>query len=230
LASRFIDVWDAKTFDGELAATLTENSDLIRNYTTTAHKIFLAYDLGREPKLRRRPTNPFSSDFTRLKEAIGELMECRTIRAWHYTRLTDPEVQIFQRAGIHLSTPAALRTRFDALVTSGGIAPEVADSLYNASPFHSDQWESRLNKFWMASHPVAIDHPGVERLMAYWGGEVASWWTQDPRLLAPLAAAGKPRVVQLAVPLALTRCAIFAGEAVVTTFGRTLGITGLACV
>jgi hypothetical protein len=59
--------------------------------------------------------------------------------------------------------------------------------------------------------------------MAYWGGEVASFWTKDPVLLSPLAATGQPRVIELTVSLALTRHSWLAGKTVVATFGRTLG-------
>jgi hypothetical protein len=37
--SGFIDVWNAKTFDCELGATLAEEADLVRNHMTTEHRI-----------------------------------------------------------------------------------------------------------------------------------------------------------------------------------------------
>ena len=83
--------------------------------------------------------------------------------------------------------------------------------------------ESRSRKFWMVSHPHAIDDGGVEPLMAHWGGEIASMWTKDPVLLAPLAVTGKPRVVELAVPLVITRHSHSAARAVIATYGRALG-------
>jgi hypothetical protein len=125
--------------------------------------------------------------------------------------------------GIHLSTPATLRARLDSQVASGALGAELADALYAQSPFHSDQLEARSGKFWLVSHPGAIDDGGVEPLMAHWGGEVASFWTKDPTLLAPLAAIGKARVIELAVPLALTQYSYSAGQAAVATFGRALG-------
>jgi hypothetical protein len=222
--SGFIDVWNAKTFDCELSATLAEEADLVRNYMTTEHRIFLAHDLGRA--LERsvvRPDNPYASSFHAFEEAIGELMRSRVMRAWHYTRLTEAEVDRLWHEGIHLSTPETLRSRFDLLVASGEVSAHLADALYAASPFHSEQLDARSNKFWMVSHPLAVDHSGVEPLMAHWGGEVASFWTKDPVLLSPLAAVGQPRVIEPTVPLALTRQSLLAGKAVVTTFGRTLG-------
>jgi hypothetical protein len=224
MASNPIDVWDAKTFDDELTAILAEGAQLIRSYMLTDHQIFVSHDLGLGPeKSMIRPQNPFSSAFLALNETIGERLGSRTIRAWHYTRLTAAEVGILQTKGVHLSTPTTLRTRLDLQVASGALSAEIADALYAASPFHSDQLKARSGKFWMVSHPVASDDFGVEPLMAHWGGEVGSMWTKDPSLLAPLSAIGRPRVIELAVPLALTRHSYSAAQAVVATFGRTLG-------
>ena len=75
----------------------------------------------------------------------------------------------------------------------------------------------------MTSHPTAIDDAGVEPLMARWGGEVASFWLTDAAHLAILAGVGRRSIVELAVPMALTRHALSAGEAIVGTFGRSLG-------
>jgi hypothetical protein len=222
--SGLIDVWDAKTFDCELSTALAKEADLVRSYMMTDQRIFLAHDLGRSPERSVvRPENPYASAFLALKEAIGERMQSRMIRAWHYTRLTAVEVDRLRHEGIQLSTPATLRSRLDLLVASGSLSAQSADALYAGSPFHSDQLKARSNKFCMVSHPVAIHDCGVEPLMAHWGGEVASMWTKDPVLLAPLAATGEPRVIELGVPLALTRHSYSAGEAVVATFGRALG-------
>lgn len=223
-SSNVIDVWDAKTFDEELSAILAEKAELVRNYMMTDHRIFVSHDLGLGPeKAIIRPQNPFSPAFLALKETIDTRMQSRTIRAWHYTRLTAAEVEILRTEGIHLSTPATLRARLDFQVASGAISAQIADALYAASPFHSDQLKSRLDKFWMVSHPVATDDGGVEPLMAHWGGEVGSMWTMHRVLLAPLAAMGRPCIVELAVPLAQTRHSYWAAQAVVATFGRALG-------
>src|SRR5579863_10375508 len=116
-ASSLIDVWDAKTFDEELSVILAEHAELIRNYMMTDHEIFVAHDLGRGPeKSIIRPDNPFTSAFLALKESLGERMRSRTMRAWHYTRLTAAEVEILRTEGVHVSTPATLRTRLDLQV------------------------------------------------------------------------------------------------------------------
>jgi len=227
-----IDVWDAMTFDLELTALLERNVVLIRNYTATENEIFLFYDYRPDPQRPTlRPQNPYTSDFVALEEEIGKRMLSRTLRAWHYTRLTAPEVDRLFRDGIHTSTPATLRTRLDFLVASGKFTSAQADRLYIDSPFHGDQMGARLGKFWMVSHPVAVQYGGVKRLLGFWGGEVASFSLNDPEMLAMLEI-GKARVIEIAVPLALTGSygSYSAGQAAIASFGRTHGcITSKHC-
>jgi hypothetical protein len=186
--------------------------------------ILLAYDLDRGPSRPLfRPENPFAGAFLDLQEAVGREMESRTIRAFHYTHMTDEEVAALRGDGIHLSTPTTLQSRLENLVLAGALARTIADKLYAQSPFHSDQLGSRCGKYWMTSHPVEIGDGGVRPLMAHWGGEVASMWIRDQSLLARLASIGRPRIVEIAVPIRATRHGYSAGKAVVATFARARG-------
>lgn len=224
VAPAVIDVWNTATFDRDLLDALESNSELIRGYIDTANRIFLEHDLRSGPdRPLMRPSNPLAPPYYALLDGIDQLMAARTIRAFHYTRLTDDEASDIARSGIHLSTPDSLRRRFDALVARGLLPQAMADELYSHSPFHSDQLEGRSGKFWMTSHPISVEDHGVAPLLERWGGEVASFWVADDTLAAPLAALGKPRVLEIAVPLAATRHSHSAGTAVVATFGRSLG-------
>jgi hypothetical protein len=111
----------------------------------------------------------------------------------------------------------------NALVTAGELSTDQAEALFAASPFQTTQLESRKDKYWMVSHPIAIEDSGVEPLLAHWGGEVANMFMRDPDLLGGLARIGRPRIVELAAPLSHTRHAYSAVEAVVATFARTHG-------
>ena len=170
-----------------------------------------------------RPSNEYAAGFVALKDALGVEMEARIIRAWHYTRLTDSEAEALKTRGVEMSTLTSLAARLAARVTAGNFSQSVADDLFAASPFHSDQLGGRKDKFWMTSHPTAIDDSGVVPLMARWGGEVASFWQQDTMHLATLAGVGRRSIVELAAPLARTRHAHSAAEAVLATFGRSRG-------
>jgi hypothetical protein len=219
-----IDVWDLATFDAELVATLEANAELIVGYTDRDVEIFLTYDRATGPdRPLMRPGNAYAAEFIALKDALGVEMEKRTIRAWHYTRLTDSEAEALRSTGVEMSTPDSLTARLAARVAAGDFSQAVADDLFATSPFHGDQLASRKDKFWMTSHPTAVDDSGVVPLMARWGGEVASFWQKDPAHLATLAGLGRRSIVELAVPLAQTRHAHSAGEAVLATFGRSRG-------
>lgn len=221
-----IDVWNMETFDPELASLLTRNAELIRAYMLEDQKIFLDYDLGRHPSRRQmfsRPKNVYAADFIPMRDAIGREMESRTIRAWHYTRLADAEVETIRNDGIHLSTPDTLQKRLAAMTESGHFTPEISRRLHEGSPFHSDQMDARANKFWMVSHPLPVADSLVSSLLSHWGGEVTYFWLRDDGLQAKVRSLGMARVLELAVPLACTRHSHSAGTAVVGTFGRALG-------
>jgi hypothetical protein len=133
-------------------------------------------------------------------------------------------VATLKRDGIHLSTPETLQRRLEDRVAAGELRRDVADQVYDKSPFHG-QLEVRSGKFWMSSHPVAVDDSGVEPLMKHWGGEVASKWIRNEPLSASLEPLGKPRIIEVAVPLCLCANAdcYHAGSAVVATFARSRG-------
>jgi hypothetical protein len=169
------------------------------------------------------PENPYAGEFIWGKEHIMRLMEVRTIRAWHYTRLTDAEVDVLQQGGIYPSSLDTIRSRFAAQVAAGAFNQEVADRLFADSPCLSDQLNSRSDKFWMVSHPVDVEHGGVELLLESWAGESAYFWQRDTALQDMLKRIGRQRVLEIAMPLVHSRHGYSAAEAVVATYGRLLG-------
>ena len=97
-------------------------------------------------------------------------VEQRTIRAWHYTRLTDDETALLKSAGVCISTLEHIRRRLDIQVSARALSAETADALYAVSPFHQ-RHDLRAGKFWMVSHPVCAGNSGVKLLLEHWGGE-----------------------------------------------------------
>ena len=75
----------------------------------------------------------------------------------------------------------------------------------------------------MTSHPEPVDDPGVRELLGRWGGEVAYAGLESGTLLDHLQTIGKPRVLEIAVPLARTGWAPCAGRAVIAAFSHALG-------
>lgn len=216
-----IDVWDIDTFDNELRGDLEAHTDLIRDYMITSRRQSREHEASdhRMPY----PDNPHVGEFLALKEHIMRLMEARTIRAWHYTRMTDAEFDTVRQTGIYPSSLENIRSRFDAQVIARAFSQEVADRLFADSPYQSDQFDVRSGKFWMTSHPVDIEDGGVAVFMESWGGEAVYFWQQDAGLQDMLKQMGRPRVLEIAMPLSHSRHTYSAAEAVVATYGRTLG-------
>ena len=224
MIGKLIDVWNVETFDEDLTAELRAYGELIRNYMMTDRRLYLE----REASDHTMPyaTNPYATNYLEFVEEVGRDMEARTIRAWHYTRLTDAEVDIIRSNGIYPSTLGTIRRRLDTQVAASVFSAEVADALFAASPlnFNSEQLKARSNKFWMTSHPrQVIGDSGVSLLLGNWGGESVYFWLRDAALKELVARTGVPRVLEMAVPLDATGRAYSAGRAVVATFGRTLG-------
>ncbi|MER9300998.1 hypothetical protein NKI38_31765 [Mesorhizobium sp. M0621] len=213
-----IDVWDVETFDSELRGDFDAHADVIRNYMLTSRRQWLEREAS--DHTMPYPENPYAGEFMWVKEHIMRLMEVRTIRAWHYTRLTDAEVGILRQGGIYPSSLDTIQSRFAAQVAAGTFSQEVTDRLFADSPYQSDQLDSRSNKFWMVSHPVDVEDGGVELLLEIWGGESAYFWQRDAALQDMLKQIGRPRVLEIAMPLVNSRHGYSAAEAVVATYGR----------
>lgn len=129
---RLIDVWDVSTFDRELVAELRANSDVICDYMSTEHRNFL--ERVRSDHRGLYPTNPYAKAYLTFVDVLSGLMVRRTIRAWHYTRLTDTEVDAIRVNGVHLSTLETAHQRLKALVKVGLLSDAAASALLAASP------------------------------------------------------------------------------------------------
>jgi hypothetical protein len=217
-----IDVWDIETFGEDLIALLHANAELVRDYILTDRDISLERETSGLRAIYR--SNPHAESYLQFLERLGQRMERVTIRAWHYTRLTDSEVDALRAAGVQLSTLEAMRRRLDAQVAAGQISVEIANALLEASVLHDrQQVASRSNRFWMTSHPLAVEDDGVTLLLDNWGGEVVYFWLQDRHLEQVVGGIGRPRVIEIGVPLDATCHAYVAGKAVVASFARSLG-------
>ena len=216
-----IDVWNVATFDQGINERLRGASDLIRKYFETDRR------QQRERTLSHHcgppPSNPFAAGFLKFQEELSAQIADRTIRAWHYTRLMDDEADAIIVRGAVPSTLETIKARLDRQVGAGLFPSEMADALFTASPFHGSQHDARAGKFWLTSLPRTIDDGGVELLLSSWGGEAVYFWQDDEMLQAQLATLGRPRVIEAAVPLALTNHRYDASCALVASFARTLG-------
>lgn len=216
-----IDVWNLATFDKELLALLQSHGDVLRNYEMTEQKNYKEQQAAdRWVPLRE---NPYAAERMHvLENVIMPAMEQRTIRAWHYTRLTDEEAASIRANGVVMSDVAGIRRRLDAQVAAGTLTSDVATAIYWESPFHT-QADSRSGKFWMVSHPLATTDGGVELLLQHWGGEGVYFWLKDPAHIELVQGIGRPRIIEIAVPLSVTISSYSSAKAVVATYVTSLG-------
>jgi hypothetical protein len=199
-----LDTSDPKTFDEELLVVLRGNHNLMQNYLMREREIFETYDnyygRGRPPL---RPDNHFWPPFQAFRDSLTPLMETRFIRGFHYTRMTDAELEIMRADGIRLSTPSFLKARLNALVSEDLLTVDEVQAILDQSPFKT-QLDIRQNVFWMVSARLPMEDEGVKPLLAAWGGEVASMHLKDNDILAKLQSIGRPRMIEVGAPLSAT--------------------------
>ncbi len=219
---RLIDVRNVDTFDDELLNELRTYSDDVKLYMDNESRILAEYITA--DRRRVLESNTYSAQYMWLTEHITDYMKRPFIRAWHYTRLTDDEVESIRHAGVYPSNLETTRSRLNARIVAGDLTVTVADALFQASPFQNkEQLKARANLFWMTSSPLKIDDDGVKLLLSNWGGEAVYFCLQDVRLQTIVSNIGKPRVLELAVPLQATSHAHSAADAVLGSFGLALG-------
>lgn len=221
MVTKLIDTWNVETFDSALIADLSANTALILDYLETSRQQLRECEAS--SLLMAYPENPYAGDYLALKERLMGVMETRTIRAWHYTRMTDTEAEDVRQNGVHLSTLETIRAQFARQVADGLMTQEDAEQLFADSPFQGNQHAARAGKFWMVANPIVPTSSAVKLLLASWGGEAAYFWQQNPALQTLLTMIGRPRVLEMAMPLAHSRHGYHATQAVVAAYARTLG-------
>ncbi|NKW11296.1 hypothetical protein HGG76_27230 [Ochrobactrum tritici] len=86
-----IDIWNFETYTEDIIAFLKEHAETIIRY----HRIEQQTDdeVKRLREWSPRKPNPFADAYNRGIERLADLMESKTIRAFHYTRMVDFEVE-----------------------------------------------------------------------------------------------------------------------------------------
>ncbi|MDH3349555.1 MAG: hypothetical protein OEM02_15830 [Desulfobulbaceae bacterium] len=168
-----IDSWNPKTFSPEISTILSDHSELIRNYYEEDSKLMDEH-LNSSPYQSLKP-NRFYSAYAELREQIlSPILEYSRVRVWHYTRLTDGEVDSMCQKLV-LSSLDFLKSRIENLVADKLLTREEAETIYAESPFHS-QHKGRTGRMWTTNIPRHPCYGGVVPLLESWGGESAYFW------------------------------------------------------
>ncbi len=201
-----IDIWNAETYTEDIHAFLKEHAETIIRY----YRIKLQTDeeMAQHEGWRLRPPNPFADAYNRVNERLADLIAPRSIRAFHYTRMVDIEVDDVLANGFYAPTTedsfVRLSERVGRLVQAGILSIQEGDRIFSASPLHnSEQFRARQG-IWLTPHAYRPDSQAVRLLVNNWGGEVGYFWideSQDPDLLTRVQSIGRGRIFEIAVPL-----------------------------
>jgi hypothetical protein len=221
-----IDLWDLNTLPPATTSLLARGEQLIRNHVNKDHTIGVARaNAGLKGNI---PSNEFGDDMSDLKREIETSVKLESLRTFHYTRMTDAEVAVIVRNGITMTSLSMFRRKLDDVVASGHITRAAVDDVYAKSPIVTGRHGERGNKFWSCAIPYPITDDRIETFLRCWGGEISRWELPDEGKAAGLMAIGRPRVIEVVLPIERA-CGGFAAsriaDQIVEAFKHGLGLT-----
>ncbi len=215
-----IDLWDPHTFSTELVSTLTAESQLIFDYHSEARRLMDEH-LNSSPYQRLKP-NRFSADFLSFQEyELTPILAGARIRAWHYARLLEHEVDAMQQ-GLVPSSLGFLKKRLHDLVVMDLLSREEADKVFQESPFQSQEG-IRSGAVWIVTVPLHYCDTGVSSLLGNWGGESAYFWLFDKALAMKLRNLGISRILEIETALSDGLNAFKASSTVLEAWAKKQG-------
>jgi hypothetical protein len=217
-----IDPWDPKSFSAEIKHTLDSHSELIVNFFREDSKLMDEH-LNSSP-YQSLKSNLFHFEFSNFKEnTLTPILKNSRIRVWHYTRLTDSEVDMMRKK-LMLSSLDYLKDRLDSLVSNGLLSHKESEQVFGQSPFHR-QRANRSGMLWTTTSPLPTTDTGVEPLLEHWGGESAYFWLSDEKVKTKLKNIGLPRVIEIEAELSDSLNAFSVSETVLQAWAKKLGVS-----
>ena len=124
------------------------------------------------------------------------------ILGWHYTRLTDAEVEVIRRKGMQLPDAEMLASRIDGLVKTSLITPDIARRLKSENRAS----EQSGGVYFCFFPPRNDDEGAIGRFFRHWGGEALYVYHEDDPITSPaISCVGTPCIVEADVPISLLR-------------------------
>jgi len=202
---KFFDHWDVGSFDSDVLEVLREQQNVIVGYLQRERELLVTHDLisGRDKPILR-PENRWWHAFEEARRSVSHVLRSKTMRGYHYTRMTDREVRDIESAGIVISTEDFMLHRLSNAVTDGHLTDSEMAEIIENSPLQYPEGASRSGKFYLTGAPQPIDDLGVKYLLNVWGGEVVNMYLEKhDELWQKLQQIGRPRIIEVAAPLAL---------------------------
>jgi len=214
-----MDAWNPSTYPNQLIELLNNHTELVREYHQM-EKVLMDEHLNSSPYQSLKP-NPFSSSYLSFKEhdLMPVVANCR-IRVWHYSKLTDIEIESIQKKLV-LSSLDFLKQRLNNLIVAKQLTTEEAELVYLNSPLHS-QNEIRADRLWTTVIPLSPNDSGVTPLLKYWGGESTYFRLPESECKKKLKAIGASRILEIETTLHDNHNAYSVSETVALAWAKSL--------
>lgn len=134
-------------------------------------------------------------------------MASKTIKAFHYTRLVDSEVEKILANGFTTPTVETsfkrLSERLNHVVDEGHLTIAEADLIIERSPLNDRTQRDVRRGFWMTTGAFHLTDGAVKDLVGLWGGEVGNMYIggREPELLSRVQNIGRGRIFEISIPL-----------------------------
>jgi hypothetical protein len=211
MGPEMISIWDLGTYDGDVQDYLKLHQETIRLHRERAlelDKIEPPIDLQERIRFQR-PTNQHYQAYMEARDGLAPILQSKSCRAFHYTRMTDGEVARILRAGIRMTSLDLLSERLQAVVEEKLLEPEIAETIYRSSALHSPHEYGDRRGFWTTACPIDVTDSAVDMLVGHWGGESSYFpfmgGTEDEATLAAIQGIGRGRILEIEVPMSSTQ-------------------------
>ena len=226
-----IDVWNLETYGGEIRGYIELHRSTIklhREKSLELDNIEPPRDLQERMRFRM-PVNEYYPAYMAARDGLAPLLESKSFRAFHYTRMTDGEVEKICRDGIRMTSLELLRERLEEAVAADLLSRDFAERIHSSSALRSPHEYGDRRGFWTTACPIDVNDSAVEMLVANWGGE-SSYFPfmgapTDEDMLAAMKNIGRGRILEIEVTMPSTHGVgpHSATKAIFDTVERSLG-------
>lgn len=169
-------------------------SEPLQAFLAEHYELFLDWATG--------PSRFDAKAYDRAIYQLAELLRPHALVGWHCTRLTDAEIAAIREGGMQLPHEGMLTARVDAVLRSGFISPETAETLKGHNQATEPNRKGRI--WWCFYPPRQSGQSGIGALLGTWGGEALYNSHDHDAVMGPiLRSIGTPCLVEAAVPITL---------------------------
>jgi len=206
-----ISIWDLDTYDGDIQDYLNRHQETIRLHRERALELDdIEPPRDLQERIRfQKPTNEHYPAYMEARDGLAPILESKSFRAFHYTRMTDGEVERILLAGVRMTSLDLLHERLQSVVDEKLLKLEIAERIYRSSALHSPHEYGDRRGFWTTACPIDVTDTAVDMLVGHWGGESSYFpfmgGTKDEAMLAAIQGIGRGRILEIEVPMSSTR-------------------------